>query len=472
MSRPRVVVVGGGLAGLSAAVACADGGAAVTVLEARPRLGGATWSFTRNGLRFDNGQHVHLRCCTRYRAFLDRLGTAELAPLRGELAIPVLEARPGASPKVAWIRRDRLPAPLHLGRSLLSYDHLPLADRLKLMRPALRLRLVDLDDAGLDETTFGAFLASQGQSATSVERLWDLITLPTTNLRSGEVSLALAAKVFQTGLLTSSDAADIGWSSVPLADLHARPAASLLAGLGAQVRQRAKVTSLLTEDAESPAAGPAGGRVSGVMVDGERLEADAVVLAVQHESAAELLPPGSHPDPRSLSGLGRSAIVNVHVVFDRKVMPYQLAAGVGTPVQYVFDRTEAAGLSRPAGGQVLAVSVSGAGDEVGDRPAALIERYVRALRELFPVARHAEVLDAVVTREHDATFRGAPGTRRLRPGPVSGLANLAIAGAWTDTGWPATMESAVRSGHAAAAAALASVGHVRTPVPDREEVRV
>ncbi|HTX00335.1 MAG TPA: FAD-dependent oxidoreductase, partial [Acidimicrobiales bacterium] len=173
-----------------------------------------------------------------------------------------------------------------------------------------------------------------------------------------------------------------------------------------------------------------------------------------HTAAAGLLPAGSVPLAPRLAELGVSPIIDVHVVYDRRVTNHALAASVGSPVQFVFDRTEAAGLD-PAEGQVLAVSVSGADEEHGDRPEALIERYVAALSRLFPDARRATVLDAVVTREHEATFRGTPGTAGLRPGTSTRIANLFLAGAWTDTGWPATMEGAVRSGNRAAAWTLA-----------------
>jgi squalene-associated FAD-dependent desaturase len=454
--RPRVVVVGGGLSGLSCAVACGDAGAAVTLLEGRPRLGGATWSFERKGFSFDNGQHVHLRCCEQYRGFLERLGTAQLAPIRGSLAIPVMRPAPASTasdpePSMAWIRRDDLPAPLHLARSLVAYGHLSLLDRLRLFPAALGLRRVPLDDPRLDTQTFGEWLRRHGQSSRAVSALWDLITLPTTNLPANEVSLALAAKVFQTGLLTDARAADIAWSKVPLAQLHVEPARRALEQLGAEVRCGAKVTELVMSGERA---------VRGVVAAGEVIEADAVVLAVPHGSAAALLPSaafGDRPAPQ-LSLLGASPIVNVHFVFDRRVMDHELAAAVDSPVQFVFDRTAAAGVPPGSGLQVLAVSLSGADAEVGERPESLIAEQRRALAGLFPAVRQAEVVDAVVTREHEATFRGRPGTRPLRLATATAIPNLAVAGAWTDTGWPATMEGAVRSGMAAARHVMAAVG--------------
>lgn len=465
-ASPRVVVIGGGLAGLSAAVACADGGASVTLLEARPRFGGATWSFERNGLWFDNGQHVHLRCCDAYRSWLDRLGTSDLAPFAGPLAIPVLRPGDGGKPPTtSWIRRDVLPAPAHLLRSLFSYGHLGITDRLRLSRAALGLRFARLDEPMLDRETFGHWLRRHGQSTAAIERLWDLITLPTTNLRAEDVSLALAAKVFRTGLLTRSRAADIAWSAVPLNELHVEPARRLLERLGADVRARSRVTEIVLGERGTADAG----RVRGVVVEGEVLEADAAVLAVPHDAAAELLPAGAMSDPGSLRGLGTVPIVNVHFVFDRKVMPYPLAAAIGSPVQFVFDRTPASGLEPAGSKQVIAISLSGADAEIGDRSQALIDTQLEGLRRLFPLARDAHVVDAVVTREHDATFRGVPGTRPLRLAPSTAITNLAVAGAWTDTGWPATMEGAVRSGRAAAEVVLSSVGR-RTLTSPRQEV--
>jgi hypothetical protein len=160
----------------------------------------------------------------------------------------------------------------------------------------------------------------------------------------------------------------------------------------------------------------------------------------------------------------------VHVLYDRKVMPYRLAAGIESPVQFVFDRTAAAGVVPESGHQVVAVSLSGADAEIGERPEVLIDRQVAALRRLFPLARRAEVLDAVVTRERAATFRGVPGTRACRASTATGIDNISIAGAWTDTGWPATMEGAVRSGQAAAETALRAVGRTHSGSPRREEV--
>ena len=442
-SAPHVVVVGGGLAGIAAAFGILDAGFEVTLFDRRAHLGGATWSFERNGRSHDNGQHVYLRCCAAYLRLLERLGTAEKSPLQHHLELPVLSPRPSGDPRVSLITRSSLPAPFHLARSMMSYGHLRIADRLRLGLAIRALLAADVSDPELDSETFSSFLKRHGQSEAAISRLWDLITLPTTNLRSDVVSAAIAVKVFKTGLLEQRDAADIGWSRVPLQKLHGDPALELLRRDGARVELRSKVDGLLVgrgDDAK---------RVVGVKVGGAEVAADAVVLAVPHLQAIELAPSQADLDVVALNALGSSPILDVHLVYAAPVMQFKIAAALDSSVQFVFDASESAGIE-PGGGQCLALSISGADEEIGERPEVLIRRYRSAVEELFPVARTTEMLDAVVSREHHATFRAVPGTAPLRPGPATGLSNLFLAGAWTDTGWPATMEGAVRSGNAAA----------------------
>jgi len=438
----RVVVVGGGLAGVSAALAVADMGTRVTLLEARPRLGGATFSFRRDGLEIDNGQHVFLRCCTAYRSLLERLGVSDLVELQPSLAVPVLA--PGG--RIGWLRRGRLPAPLHLAGTLARYPYLNWPQRLGVARAALALRRLDPADQRLDRQSFAEWLTAHGQGAAATAALWDLVGLPTLNARAAQASLQLATMVFKTGLLSARDAADIGYSRVPLGRLHGESAGRALAAAGVEVRLRCHARAVERS----------GGALA-VASDEGRVEADAVVVAVPHEATPELLPPGALPDGLRLELLGASPIVNLHVVYDRVVTNLPLAAGLGTPVQWVFDRSAGAGLERE-GRQYLAVSLSAAAGEVELSTAALRERYLPALAELLPAARQAQVTQFVVTRERTATFMPAPGTAALRPATATAVPGLFLAGSWTSTGWPATMESAVRSGLIAARAALVSLG--------------
>jgi squalene-associated FAD-dependent desaturase len=448
--RASVVVVGGGLAGITAALGALDAGCQVTLLEARPRLGGLTNSFRRGALHVDNGQHVFLRCCTSYLRLLDRLGVADRVILQPRLRVPVL--RPGAPP--AMLSRTDLPAPLHLAGSLLRYRALPLADRLRLVPAALALARVPADDPATDGQSFGAWLARHGQREAAVAALWDLVGVATLNAPAARASLALAATVFQLGLLRDARAGDIGWSAVPLQHLHGDPAAQAVTAAGGTVRSGVKASGLRQR---------AGGGWT-VLTGAADFDADVAVLAVPPPAASALLPPGAVGLPEGWAArLGSSPIVNVHLVFDRTVLPEPFVAGVGTPVQWVFDRTAQSGLAQSGlrEGQYLAVSLSAADGLVDTPSARLRELILPALRELLPRAGGAALLDAFVTRERHATFAPAPGCGVLRPPAATRLPGLVLAGAWTATGWPATMEGAVRSGEAAVAAALGSALHDR-----------
>jgi uncharacterized protein with NAD-binding domain and iron-sulfur cluster len=505
---PRVVVIGGGLAGITAAIALAESGAQVTLLEARPRLGGATCSFTRDGLTVDTGQHIFLGCCSAYRGLLGKLGMTAHAPLQDRFDVTVLAPGPAGQPRQARLRRTALPGPLHMLPALGRYPFLTKAERARVSLPALAMRRVDPADPGVDAQRFGDWLAARGQSERARRALWDLFTVSALNIAGDDASLALAATVVKTGLLGKNNAADIGVPALPLGELHGDAAAALLARLGAQVALSTKVASIevigsrATEVTGSAPTGsaptgsaptgsaPTGSALTGSALTGSALTgsgttddpedsdarfrvrlarpegdaapgslgaeiaADAVVLAVPHEKAAPLIPPDALPADTvaAWSGLGASPIVNVHVIYDRPVTSLKFAAAIDSPVQWVFDRTSISGLGDGCSGgpQYLAISLSAA-DEYAEVPAArLREQFVPALAELFPAARDARVTEFFVTRERRATFRQGPGTGALRPKAGTRLPGLVLAGAWTDTGWPDTMEGAVRSGLSAA----------------------
>ncbi|MFC4034651.1 hydroxysqualene dehydroxylase HpnE [Streptomyces polygonati] len=446
---PRTaVVVGGGLAGTTAALALADAGVRVTLTEARPRLGGLAFSFQRGELTVDNGQHVFLRCCTAYQWFVDRIAARDLITLQDRLDVPVRDADTG---RLGRISRAGLPVPLHLAASLARYPHLSLRERASVGRAALALRGLDLADPALDRTDFGSWLAAHGQSPRTVEALWDLVGVATLNATAGESSLGLAAKVFKTGLLSEPGAADIGWAAAPLGELHDGRARTALDAAGVRTLTRTRATALE----------PVPGDRWQVLVEtgpgrGEQLEADTVVLAVPQRETHGLLPAGALEDPEKLLRIGTAPILNVHVVYDRRVLEQPFLAALGSPVQWVFDRTETSGLA--GGGQYLALSQSAAQDEIDLPVAELRDRYLPELERLLPAAHGAGVRDFFVTRERTATFAPAPGVGALRPGPATRAPGLFLAGAWTATGWPATMESAVRSGLYASREALSALG--------------
>jgi squalene-associated FAD-dependent desaturase len=477
LNARRVAVIGGGLAGIAAALDCGSAGARVTLVEVRPRLGGAAYSFQRDGLHIDNGQHVFLRCCGAYRALLERLGSSSGVFVQRRLRIPVLS--PGSETLV--LRRGSLPPPWHLAAAIARYRKLSPGQRLGAARAALALARLDIggSEEAAREPTLGEWLASHGQDADAVSALWDLIALPTLNLPSAQASLALGAFVFRTGLLSATGAGDIGFHVRTLSQTIGEPAERALRRAGVEVRlgwRAERLVPLATgglevhglgggagagaQRAASSAARPEATADTGEEIVGaqerDMLSADVAIVAVPHARAATMLEPLIPAVSRGLSRLGSSPIVNLHVLYDRKVCEEPFAAGVKTPVQYLFDRSAAGGAPRDC--QYLAVSLSAAEREMRMSVDSLRAYFLPALRELLPRARGAKVENFLVTREHAATFRAGPGVAALRPGPETAVPGLLLAGAWTGTGWPATLEGAVRSGHAAAASALARLG--------------
>ena len=432
-----VVIVGGGLAGIAAALRFADCGRSVTLVEGRPRLGGAAFSFRRGELAVDNGQHVFLRCCDAYRWLLRRIGATERTHLQARLDIPVLDPS-GRQGRLG--RAPGVPAPAHLGAALSRYTLLSPLDRLRAVRGALALRMLAPDDLSLDARTLGEYLRRHGQNDATIDALWGVVATATLNLHPDDASLALAAKVFRTGLLDEATAADVGYATAPLGSLHHDAAARALRAAGVDVRLGEKVRAV------EPGL---------VRVGDATLGAEAVVLAVPHRDAFALLPQLAQTAAAPARELGATAIVNVHVVYDRRVTDLPFAAAVRSPVQWIFDRTHSSGLQHTQpGSQYLAITVSAA-DGIVDVPAKeLTERYVAELSRLLPPAARAEVRDAFVTRERRATFRQAAGHAALRPAADAGPDGVWLAGSWTATGWPDTMESAVRSGVTAAESAM------------------
>ncbi len=417
-------MVGGGLAGLAAALELVDAGRQVTLLEARPTLGGAVQTLPeREGDPDpppDNGQHIALGCFSEYLGFLARVGRSG-AVRRERLALPVI-AEDGSVARIA-------PGPL----GLLRYGHLSLRERVAVARVARLLGA--LEPGAHDGETFAVLLRRLGQSQAGIDRFWDVFVRPALNLRCEEVSAAPALFTVQTALLGAREASDVLLPTAPLGEMHGEAAGRALREGGAEVRTEARVAAV--ED----------GAV--LLADGDRVEADAVVVAVPPAESARLL---GEPEP----GLEDSPIVSVHLLVDRPILRVELAALLGSPAHWVFDRGALTG-RRPERGQYLTVVSSGAPELLEVRGRGLVDLMAA---ELTARLGPAELLWARVSREPAATFAARPGTASARPGPETALPRVARAGAWTDTGWPATMESAVRSGRSAAR-------HLLEPKPAR-----
>jgi hydroxysqualene dehydroxylase len=410
----RVVVVGGGLAGLSAALDLVDAGHEVTLLEARPTLGGAVQTLPRREgdpePPPDNGQHIALGCFTEYLRFLRRIGT-ERNVRRHRLALAVI----GEEGAVARIGRGPL--------SLLRYRHVPMADRLSIARVARAFRT--LSPADYEGATFADVLRTFGQSQFAIERFWDVFMRPALNLRSEDASAALALFTVQTALLGKRRASDLVLPIAPLGPMHGEAAGEILRKSGAVVRLGSRVEALE--------------RNAAVVAGSERFEADGFVVAVTPTESARLLEEPAH-------SLDESPIVSVHLLFDRRILKPPLAALLASPAHWVFDRGRLTG-HKPNQGQYLTVVASGAPELLEIRGRELVDLMAR---ELTRRLGRAELVWSRVSREPAATFAARPRTTIIRPSVFTVRRNVVRAGAWTRTGWPATMEGAVQSGRLAA----------------------
>jgi squalene-associated FAD-dependent desaturase len=407
----KVAVVGGGLAGLAAALDLAREGHEVSLSEARPTLGGAVQTLPKRGgdpsPPPDNGQHIALGCCTAYLDFVREIGQSH-ALRRVRLGLPVV-AEDG---RVAVIRPGLV--------GLLRYGHLSVGERLAVARVARGL--AKLDPADHDGEAFGPLLRRLGQAQAGIDRFWDVFIRPALNLRAEEVSAAQGIFTVKTALLAGRGASDLLLPAAPLGEMHGGAAGAELRRRGAQIFLGSRVASL------------------------EDLDADAVVLAVPASEGARLL-------GESTPELDDSPIVSVHLLFDRPVLGVPLAALLGSDAHWLFDRGALTG-HHPERGQYLTVASSGAPELLELRGRALVDRIASQVTARLG---RAELLWSRVSREPSATFAARPGTARERLGPETGRANVVRAGAWTDTGWPATMEGAIRSGREAARMLMASV---------------
>lgn len=421
----RVAVIGAGLAGLAAAEELQRAGVTVELFERSRLLGGRATSFELGGVEVDNGQHVFLGCCTELLDFIDRVGMGACVQLQDRFDALVLSRRAGAS----RLRAARLPAPWHLVASFTRYRHLGWAGKARIARALAAAR-----SAQRSTETFAEWLARHGQTDETVRAFWDPFFVPALNAPLDRVSAADAGFVISTAFLSSADAARFGYSTVPLARIAAAAAERIgTVHLG---------TPVLCLDVDASAR-----RVQGVVAGGgERMPFDGVIAAVTPTQLARLLGEAERLGVAGLDAYEPHAIIDVHLWHDRGSLGFAFAALLDSPVQWVFEKGEG----------YLCCSLSAADDLVGESADTLVQRCWNEVTAIVPGLVGAQLVRGSVTRVRDATFVARPGA--TRPGPATGLSNLAIAGAWTNTGWPDTMESAVRSGRAAARHLASALG--------------
>ena len=441
-----MLVIGGGLAGLASAVALAEAGIEVRLLEKRPHLGGRATSYTLpDGVEVDNCQHVTLGCCTNLEDFYRRAGAAEKIRFYDRLYFVDRIGRRYTMEAWRW-----LPPPLHMAPSFVGFGALSLADKRSIARAMLAIARSGGQPPRVESASMLDWLHRMDQTPDAISRFWRVVLVSALDEELDRTDARYGIDVFWKAFLGSRGGYRVGIPSVPLADLYEGCRESI-AGRGGRVGLRSGVREIRVRD----------GKFTGALLeDGSEVTADACVLAVPHTVVPGLLPKEMTEAGGALAGLRNiptSPITGVHLWFDRPVMKEPFLTLLDHTTQWVFNKTLLYGESGGRG-QYLQLVISASYDLVPRTRQEIIDLCRGELGEVLPASCEAQLEKATVVKEVAATFSPRPGIDQWRPPQKSAVANLYLAGDWTRTGWPSTMEGAVRSGYLAAEAVLTGFG--------------
>ncbi len=449
-------MIGGGLAGLSSAVALAEAGFRVRLLEKRPHLGGRAASYVLpGGEEIDNCQHVTLGCCTNLEDFYRRVGAVDQIRFFDRLLFAAPDGQRGAIASVA------LPPPLHMAPSFAFFPLLGWADKRSIAQALLAIarsggRPTDLSagNGSSENISMLAWLQKHRQTDRAIRRFWEVILVSALDEELGRIDARYGIDVFWKAFLSTRGGYRVGIPRVPLGELY-EGCRKALAGQGGEVQLRAGVRGFLVAD----------GRVGGVeREDGSVETADYYLAAVPQDVLPGLLPAEVVENEtvfRGLRNLRASPITGVHLWFDRAVMREPFLTLLDSTTQWVFNKTQLSGGKTKDGGQYLQLVISASYSLASRSRQEIIALCLEELRGVLPATRVAALVKGTVVKEMSATFSPAPGSDRWRPVQKSPLSGLFLAGDWTMTGWPSTMEGAVRSGYLAAEAILSEAGMPR-----------
>jgi len=451
-----VIVVGGGLAGLAAGVALAESGWQVRLFEQRPFLGGRATSYVLpDGEHVDNCQHVTLGCCTNLDDFYRRVGSANKVKFFDRLLFLDPQGRRGE------MEAGMLPAPFHMTGSFAKFAPLTLKDKIAIARAMLTILRTSGHPRDLDEATAISmleWLRRQRQTKGAIDRFWRVVLVSALDEELDKIDARYGIDVFWKAFLSNRTGYRMGVPIVPLAELY-DGCKRAIEQKGGEVQLRSPVRAIQIEN----------GAITSVKFDNNREEStDSYVFAVPHATFAELLPKDIRQSDavfRNLQNLKDAPITGVHFWFDREVTNEPFITLLDTTTQWVFNKTA---LSGPASnsengknkttGQYLQLVISASYDLLQKSRQEIIDLCLKEIRQALPAAREANLVKATVIKEATATFSPEPGVDRWRPKQETSIRKLFLAGDWTATGWPATMEGAVRSGYLAAEAVLRTAG--------------
>ncbi|QDT66112.1 hydroxysqualene dehydroxylase HpnE [Calycomorphotria hydatis] len=440
----RTVIVGGGLAGLAAAEGLSRHGVPVTVLEARPRLGGRAASFddAATGRQIDNCQHVSMGCCTNFRHWCEQTGIAH--QFRTERVLNFV----GNDGRVRKFGAGPYPTPLHLLPGFLNLDYLSLGERFRIGTALRALARENIDDS----QSFLDWLRAHQQSDAAIERFWLVVLVSALSESLDRIAVRYARKVFVDGFLRNRHGWEVQVPTAPLDELYGQAVTECLQQRGADIQLKSGVKRLQFEQ----------GSVSAVELrDGSVIQGDNFVLAVPQYLVASLVQDNATLacELASLEKIETAPITSVHLWFDRPVTELPHAVLIERVSQWMFNRTLLQG-ETDSTSQYLQIVISasramGKSDE-------LLDTVINELHDLWPQSREAVITHSRVVTEHKAVFSVTPGIDQYRLPQQTSIPNLQLAGDWTQTGWPATMEGAVRSGYLAAENVLSQLGRPAT----------
>jgi squalene-associated FAD-dependent desaturase len=448
--QPHVAVVGGGLAGLATAVALASANCRVAVLEARPFLGGRATSYPLNqsstnpgddhGPTIDNCQHILLRCCTNLIDFYQRLGVEDRIHFHREF----FWIEPGGRTSV--MRAGLMPAPLHFTESFARLRFLSVKAKMDVARGLLAVRSEYRKRKDLDRITMLDWLREKRQCEQAIERFWRQVLVSAINEELDRMAASHGLQVFALGFLSQKNAYEMGIPNVPLAELYGEEAWRKYPGV--EICERAPVREVVVEN----------GSVQRVNLQETSLTADAYVVALPYERLPAIVPALSDTAGLDLAAFTHSPITGIHLWFDRPITDLPHATLLDRTIQWIFNKE---------GGRHIQLVVSASRSLLEMARQDVIDLALRELREFFPEAAAAKLERAHVVKEVRATFSAGTNLEAKRPVSTTPIENLFLAGDWTRSGWPATMEGAVRSGYKAAEAVTQFFGSgERFLIPD------